>query len=153
MFALEKQGETELYIVGEDGLIKLYKKEEGEYQQKRSFYVTDKGILKAQLLRAEETMVIATQDNQIILFSFNTGTQISKFSAHENTITGVGVSKEHLITCSLDSTIKIREITNVETPYPILLYDHEEGVLSMDVGSEDGKDFLVSIDINRHIVL
>jgi len=56
-----------------------------------------------------------------------------------------------LITSSLDSTIKIRQFSNIDNPN--LLYDHEEGVLSLDVGHEDGKDFLVSIDVNRWIVL
>ena len=69
------------------------------------------------------------------MFSFSTGTNVASFPAHDNSITGICVTKDHLITSSLDSTIKIWDITKVDTA-PQLFYDHDDEIISIDVSDE-----------------
>lgn len=87
------------------------------------------------------------------MFSFLTGTNIAGFTAHDNTITGMCVLKNQLITCSLDTTIKIWDLTKLDS-LPQIFYDHEDEILSMHNSDEQfGNQYLVSIDRGRRILI
>lgn len=95
----------------------------------------------------------ATKDNQILIFSFNTGTIINQFAAHDNSISGVCVSWDFLITSSLDTTIKFWDISKFDSA-PQLFYDHEEEIISIDISdSELEEQFLVSLDTDWTMIV
>jgi len=105
---IEKEGEKELLVSSDEGLIKFFKqKDDGEFQQRRSFLVNEKGISCLTPLLGNDSLAIATYDNQIVLFSVVTGTTMRSFFAHDNTISGVCSNSESLVTGSHDTTIKI----------------------------------------------
>lgn len=136
---IDKSGETHLMIVSKDGLIKLFQ-EEGKsekaserYIQKRSFYVSERGITCSCVLNTQESVVIGTADNNIILFNFSTGTEIGNFYAHDNDISNLSVIGHNLISFSYDTTLKIWNMLNSDFAHPKVFYDHEEAIISADV--------------------
>jgi len=146
---------TNLMIVSKDGLIKLYQEEEAgvaiseRYVQKRSFFVSERGITSSCVLNSQESVVVGTSDNNIILFNFSTGTEIGNFYAHDNDITNISLIGNHLISFSIDTTMKIWSISNTDFLHPKVFYDHEEGILNADVC----KDSVISIDANGVILI
>ena len=92
---LDSSDKTHLMTVSKDGLIKLF--EEGgskgtfkdRYVEKRSFYVSERGISCSSVLNSQESVVIGTADNNILIFNFSTGTEIGNFYAHDNDITNI----------------------------------------------------------------
>ena len=118
-------------------MIKLFIMADGEYTQKRSFYVSDTGISFVCMLKEQECMAVGTNDHHITMFSFSTGTKMHSFQAHDNTISGVCVYSDSLISISHDTTIKIWNMTRIEASQsiiqPVTIYDHEEAILSLDV--------------------
>ena len=136
---IDKDGETHLMIVSKDGLIKLYQEEAKSesttesYSQKRSFYVSERGITCSCVLNSQESVVIGTADNNIILFNFSTGTEIGNFYAHDNDISNISVIGNNLISFSYDTTLKIWNMLNSDFAHPKVFYDHEDAIISADV--------------------
>jgi factor associated with neutral sphingomyelinase activation len=152
---VDKSGETHLMIVSKDGLIKLYQ-EEGKgdsiserFLQRRSFFVSERGITCSCVLNSQESVVIGTADNNIILFNFSTGTDMGNFYAHDNDITTISVIGNNLISFSIDTTLKIWSMSNSDFAHPKVFYDHEEAILSADVC----KNSIISIDANGVILI
>lgn len=152
---IDKDGETHLMIVSKDGLIKLYQ-EEGKseaaserYTQKRSFYVSERGITCSCVLNSQESVVIGTADNNIILFNFSTGTEIGNFYAHDNDISTISVIGNNLISFSYDTTLKIWNMLNSNFSHPKVFYDHEDAIISADVCEKS----IISIDGNGVILI
>lgn len=150
-----KSGETNLMIVSKDGLIKLFQEErtsdkiEERYAQKRSFYVSEQGILCSCVLNSQESVVIGTADNNIILFNFSTGTEIGNFYAHDSDIINISILGGNLISFSVDTTMKIWNMLNSDFSHPKVYYDHEDEILSADVCQKS----IISIDANGIILL
>jgi factor associated with neutral sphingomyelinase activation len=152
---LDSSDSTHLMTVSKDGMIKLF--EEGDskksfkdrYAEKRSFYVSERGISCSSVLNSQESVVIGTADNNILIFNFSTGTEIGNFYAHDNDITNIWVVGNQLISFSVDTTMKIWNIATTNFSHPKVFYDHEEGIISADVC----KNSVISIDANGVILI
>lgn len=151
----DKSGITHLMVVSKDGLVNLYQ-EEGKgdtvadkFVQKRSFFVSERGITCSCVLNSQESVVIGTADNNIILFNFSTGTEIGNFYAHDSDISDISVIGNNLISFSFDTTLKIWNMLNSDFSHPKVFYDHEESILSADVC----EDMIISIDSNGVILI
>jgi WD40 repeat protein len=101
------------------------------------------------VLNSQESVVIGTTDNNIILFNFSTGTEIGNFYAHDSDITNISVIGGDLISFSIDTTMKIWNMLNSDFSHPKVFYDHEEEILSADVCQKS----IISIDANGVILL
>jgi hypothetical protein len=138
----------QLIIVSKDGLVKLLQEEKkskivsDNFTPKRSFFVSERGITCSSVLNSTESVVIGTADNNIILFSFSTGTEISNFNAHDNEISSISVSGDNLISFSFDTTFKIWSMLDSDFTRPKIFYDHEDAIISADVC----ENYIISID-------
>lgn len=136
---VDKNGATHLVTISKDGLIKLFQEEgksediQDRYVQKRSFFVSERGITCSCVLNSQESVVLGTAENNIVLFNFSTGTEIGNFYAHDNEITNISVISNYLISFSIDTTLKIWNMMNSDFGHPKVFYDHEEAILSADV--------------------
>ena len=152
---IDRDGVTQLMIVSKDGLIKLYREEKknneakDNYVQKRSFFVSERGISCSSVLNSQESVVIGTADSNIILFNFLTGTEIANFHAHDNEISCISVIGHNLITFSYDTTIKIWNMMNSDFSNPRVLYDHEEAIINADICEKS----IISIDSSGIILI
>lgn len=93
----DKNNQSHLMIVSKDGLIKVFHEENKSdnlaerYVQKSSFLVSEQGIHCSSVLNSQESVVVGTADNNILLFNFSTGTEIANFYAHDSDIINISL--------------------------------------------------------------
>jgi len=92
-----------------DGFIKVHDAFDG--QSVKYYFVCQSGICASTPLGDPTGFALAGEDNNIYIFTFHTGTVMEKFYAHDDLITQVIFKNEYLISCSLDQTIKLWNLT------------------------------------------
>ena len=136
-----------------DGLLKILHLEEAEpvlkYSSKRSFFVCENGVSCSSLLN-DNSLALGTFDNQILLFSFSTGTNVLSFTAHDNCLSSLVVAKDTLFSASHDTTVKVWDLRKRNFgDSPEIFYDHEDMVLSLDVN----ENYVASLDVLGTLLL
>lgn len=93
---------------------------------------------------------MAAQNHNIYIFSFLTGTTITNFYAHDDTINQVIYTSDTLITCSNDQTIRVFDLKSSNFKNPQIFYDHEEEIVSISVSTSN---YLASLDTAGVVVV
>lgn len=82
----------------------------------------------------------------IYIFSFQTGTTINEFDAHDDYITAILFNDAKLISTSMDQTVKIWDLKQPGyEDSPTVIYDHDDEVVSADIRHSDS--MLITMDI------
>lgn len=114
--------------------------------------MTQSGICAASQLNTPESFAFAGLNNEVYLFSLFSGTVIQSFYAHDDQITAVMNKNQWLITCGLDSIIKVWDLNLGCSQGPThTLYEHEEGILAADV--HPSQDMMVTIDSDFQVMV
>jgi hypothetical protein len=101
---------------------------------KKSFFVCSNGISVACQLSGQESFALAGKNFSIYIFSFQTGTCINEFYAHDDFISTIIFYDAKLISCSTDQTIKIWDLKKQGYDSdPLTIYDHDEEIVCADV--------------------
>ena len=95
-----------------DGFIKMNEVDlkKNEAICKKSFFVCKNGISVACQLSGQDSFALAGKNFNIYIFSFQTGTCINEFSAHNDLISTLLFYQAKIISCSMDQTIKIWDL-------------------------------------------
>lgn len=121
-------------------------------EQKKSFFVCKNGITGACQLSGQDSFALAGKNFNIYIFSFQTGTTINEFNAHNDLISTLLFHQAKIISCSMDQTIKIWDLK--QQGYeddPITIYDHDEEIVCADIRSVDA--LLATMDLQGTIYI
>jgi WD40 repeat protein len=130
-----------------DGFIKM---NEVELQTnssccKQSFMLTQSGVSVGCKLSGQDSFAIACTNNMIYIFSFQTGTRINEFMAHDDFINCLLFHESKLVSCSMDTTIRIWDLKKMNyQDDPLVIYDHDDEIVSADIRHRDS--LLVTMD-------
>jgi WD40 repeat protein len=91
-----------------DGHINMVDIFQGKTQ--KSFFVDKSGIVGSTPLAQEDSYAVALANNSVGLFSFKTGTTITQFNAHDDSIGKILFRNQYLFTCSVDQTMKLWDL-------------------------------------------
>ena len=137
-----------------DGFIKMNEIdfEKGTTSCKKSFHVCNSGISAGCQLSGQESFALAGKNNDIYIFSFQTGTCINEIQAHDDYINTILFHDAKLITCSMDQSLKIWDLKKPQYENePLTIYDHDDEVVCADVRHCDS--LLASMDIQGTIYI
>lgn len=137
-----------------DGFIKMNEVdlEKNQTVQKKSFFVCKNGISVACQLSGQDSFALAGNNFNIYIFSFQTGTCINEFSAHNDLVSTLLFYQAKIISCSMDQTIKIWDLKQQEYEEdPITIYDHDEEIVCADIRASDA--IMASMDLQGTIYI
>ena len=137
-----------------DGFIKMNEIDTKMKESKciKSFFVCKNGISLACQLSGQDSFALAGQNFNIYIFSFQTGTCINEFNAHNDFISTLLFYQAKIISCSIDQTIKIWDLKmQGYEDDPISIYDHDDEIISADVRWADG--LMASMDISGTVYI
>lgn len=100
----EQADKLRFLTTSNDGFIKLNEidMKNNKFVCKKSLYVCQNGITAACKLSGDQSFALAGNNNSIYIFSFQTGTCINEFVAHDDYITGIMFHDAKLVSCSMD---------------------------------------------------
>jgi WD40 repeat protein len=113
---------------------------------KKSLFVCNSGISVACKLSGEQSFALAGKNNDIYIFSFQTGTCINEFNAHDDYINTLLFHDAKLVSGSMDQAVKIWDLKQqYYEDDPTVIYDHDDEVIAADIRPSDS--MLVTMDI------
>lgn len=137
-----------------DGFIKMNEVDlkNNKFVCKKSLFVCQSGISTACQLSGEQSFALAGMNNSIYIFSFQTGTCINEFQAHDDFISCILFHDAKLVSCSMDQSIKIWDLKQqYYEDDPVTIYDHDDEVICADIRASDS--LLASMDIKGVIYI
>lgn len=137
-----------------DGFIKMNEVDvkKNKFVCRKSIFVCQSGISVACQLSGQNSFAIGGKNNDIYIFSFQTGTCINQFQAHDDYIHMLLFHDAKLISCSMDQSIKIWDLKQqYYEDDPLILYDHDDEVICADIRPMDS--LLATMDISGTILI
>ncbi|PRP85404.1 hypothetical protein PROFUN_06950 [Planoprotostelium fungivorum] len=149
-----------LYSVAADGSLKVYCL--SNKKQLKSTNLSEMSLTSCQLSSDEKFLLVGSWDNNVYVYSTESGSIVDSIAAHDDAVTCVCLSDQYLLTGSWDATLKLWEYREGTISFLPLaeFFDHETEIHCADIddkgtiassGSADGVICIWDLDSRKLI--
>jgi factor associated with neutral sphingomyelinase activation len=133
--AISADGST-LFTVSKDCALKIFSVE--EKRQLRSLNISELALSKVRISADAKLAYIGSWDNTLYTYSVDFGRIVDTLPAHEDAVSAIDLSDQHLVTGSWDSTVKVwqRRPTGLHKVPLVEFFDNETEVKAIAITAD-----------------